>query len=409
MVKKELLQEYAKVIANIGARVQKGEIVIIRPQIDQPEFVTMVVEECYKAGAKEVIVRWSHDQISRLHYKYQTVSNLGKVDMISLAQYKYMVKYLPTVIHIISEDPDAMKGINQMKIAKAQQRIYPKIKKYIDAAEGKYKWTIAAVPGKAWAKKVFPQLSEEEAMDKLWEAILHTARIEENKGVQNWEEHNNILVSKREKLINMRLKALHYKASNGTDFHVELDPNRKWGAGIETAPNKGEYNPNMPTEEVFTSPMMGKCEGKLVASLPLSYNGELIEDFSISFKDGKVSEVKARKNQKLLEQMVSMDEGASMLGEVALVPFESPINESGILFYNTLFDENAVCHVALGMGFRELVPNSEGMTTEELKAIGLNDSMIHVDFMIGTRDLDIVGEDEKGNRIQIFKNGTWAF
>ena len=409
MVKKELLQEYAKVVANIGARVQKGEIVIIRPQLDQPEFVTMVDEECYKAGAKEVIVRWSHDQISRLHYKYQTVSNLGKVDMISLAQYKYMVKYLPTVIHIISEDPDAMKGINQMKIAKAQQRIYPKIKKYIDDAEGKYKWTIAAVPGKAWAKKVFPQLSEEEAMDKLWEAILHTARIEENKGVQNWEEHNNILVSKREKLINMRLKALHYKASNGTDFHVELDPNRKWGAGIETAPNKGEYNPNMPTEEVFTSPMMGKCEGKLVASLPLSYNGELIEDFSISFKDGKVSEVKARKNQKLLEQMVSMDEGASMLGEVALVPFESPINESGILFYNTLFDENAVCHVALGMGFRELVPNSEGMTTEELKAIGLNDSMIHVDFMIGTRDLDIVGEDEKGNKIQIFKNGTWAF
>ena len=206
----------------------------------------------------------------------------------------------------------------------------------------------------------------------------------------------------------MRLKALHYKANNGTDFHVELDPNRKWGAGIETAVNKGEYNPNIPTEEVFTSPMMGKAEGKLVASLPLSYNGELIEDFSISFKDGKVSEVKARKNQKLLEQMVSMDEGASMLGEVALVPFESPINESGILFYNTLFDENAVCHVALGMGFRELVPNSEGMTTEELKAIGLNDSMIHVDFMIGTRDLDIVGEDEKGNKIQIFKNGTWA-
>lgn len=408
MVKKELLQEYARVVARIGARVQKGETVIIRPQLDQPEFVTMVVEECYKAGAKEVIVRWSHDPIGRLHYKYQTVANLGKVDMIALAQYKYMVKYLPTVIHIISEDPDAMKGISQMKIAKAQQRIYPKIKKYIDASEGKYKWTIAAVPGKAWAKKVFPKLSEEEAMDKLWEAILLTSRIEENKGVQNWEDHNSILVGKREKLINMRLKALHYKANNGTDFHVELDPNRKWGAGIETAVNKGEYNPNIPTEEVFTSPMMGKAEGKLVASLPLSYNGELIEDFSISFKDGKVSEVKARKNQKLLEQMVSMDEGAAMLGEVALVPFESPINESGILFYNTLFDENAVCHVALGMGFRELVPNSEGMTTEELKAIGLNDSMIHVDFMIGTRDLDIVGEDEKGNKIQIFKNGTWA-
>lgn len=409
MVKKELLQEYAKVVAQIGARVQKGEIVIIRPQLDQPEFVTMVVEECYKAGAKQVIVRWNHDQIARLHYKYQTISNLGKVDMITLANYKYMVKYLPTVIHIISEDPDAMKGISQMKIAKAQQRIYPKIKKYIDASEGKYKWCIVAVPGKAWAKKVFPKLSEEEAVDKLWDAILHTARIEEGKGIQNWKDHNDTLVSKKEKLMKMCLKALHYKASNGTDFHVELDPNRKWGAGIETAVNKGEYNPNIPTEEVFTSPLAGKAEGKLVASLPLSYNGELIEDFSITFKDGKVSEVKARKNQKLLEQMVSMDEGSKMLGEVALVPFESPINQTGILFYNTLFDENAACHVALGMGFRELVPNSEGMTTEELKAIGLNDSMIHVDFMIGTRDLDIVGEDENGKKIQIFKNGTWAF
>ena len=409
MVKKELLQEYARVTVNIGARVKKGEIVFVNAQLDQPEFVRMVVEECYKAGAKEVIVKWHDEQIGRLHYKYQSISTLGHIDMMALARYKYMVKYLPTYIHIISEDPDAMKGINQMKIAKAQQRAYPKIKKYIDASESKYKWTIVAVPGKPWAKKVFPKDSEEEAMNKLWNAILLTARVEENKGVQNWEEHNNTLVSKRQKLMDMHLKALHYKASNGTDFHVELDPNRRWGAGIETAPNKGEYNPNIPTEEVFTSPIAGKAEGTLVATKPLSYQGELIEDFSISFKDGKVSEVKAKKNQKLLEQMVSMDEGSSMLGEVALVPFESPINEAGILFYNTLFDENAVCHVALGMGFRELVPNSEDMTPEQIKEAGINDSMIHVDFMIGSRDLDIVGEDEKGNKIQIFKNGTWAF
>lgn len=407
-MKKELIQEYARVVVQIGARVKKGETVIIRPQLDQPEFVTMVVEECYKAGAKQVIVRWNHEPIGRLHYKYQTVSTLGKVDMLQLANYKYLVKYLPTTIHIISEDPDAMKGINQMKIAKASQKAYPKIKKYIDAAEGKYKWCIAAVPGKPWAKKVFPKLSEEEAMEKLWEAILYTSRIEEHKGVENWEEHNATLISKKEKLMNLHLKALNYKASNGTDFHVELDPNRKWGAGIEVAPNKGEFNPNIPTEEVFTSPIRGKAEGKLVASLPLAYNGQLIEDFYLVFKDGKVSEVKAKKNQKLLEQMVSMDEGSSMLGEVALVPFESPINQTGILFYNTLFDENAVCHVALGMGFRELVPNSENMTSEELIKLGLNDSMIHVDFMIGTRDLNIIGEDINGNKIQIFKDGTWA-
>ena len=204
----------------------------------------------------------------------------------------------------------------------------------------------------------------------------------------------------------MDLRKLYYKASNGTDFEVELIPGVSWGAGIEEAPKKGVFNPNIPTEEVFTSPLRGKCEGTLVASKPLSYNGELIEDFSITFKDGKVSSVKARKNQKLLETMVSMDEGASMLGEVALVPYTSPINMSGILFYNTLYDESACCHVALGVGFKELL--DVNLTTEEAKEKGINDSMIHVDFMVGTKDLNIIGEDAKGVKHQIFKDGEWA-
>ncbi len=404
----ELLNEYAKLIVNIGAHVQKGEIVWINAQLDQPDFITTLTEECYKAGAKEVLVRWSSDQISKLHYKYQSVDTLGSVDSMALARYKYMLKKLPTMIHIISEDPDALKGVNQNKLSKARQKSYPKLKKYYDMMDGKYKWCIAAVPGKAWAKKVFPSLNENEAIEKLWESILLTSRVEPNKTISNWEEHNKILIEKREKLIKMRLKSLKYKENNGTDFFVELDPNRLWGAGVEVAPNKGVYNPNIPTEEVFTSPICGKCEGKLVASLPLSYNGELIEDFTITFENGKVKEVTAKKNQKLLEEMVHMDEGASMLGEVALVPFESPINKTGILFYNTLFDENAVCHVALGRGFVELVPGGDKMSQDELKAAGLNSSMIHVDFMIGTRDLSIIGVTEQGQEIQIFKDGTWA-
>ena len=205
----------------------------------------------------------------------------------------------------------------------------------------------------------------------------------------------------------MDLRKLYYKASNGTDFEVELIPGISWGAGIEDAPNKGSFNPNIPSEEVFTTPMAGHCEGTLVASKPLSYNGELIEDFSVTFKNGKVSEVHAKKNQKLLEQMIAMDEGASMLGEVALVPYTSPINQSGILFFNTLYDENAACHVALGMGFKELLDIN--LSTEEAKAKGINDSMIHVDFMVGTKDLDIVGVDAKGQKHQIFKDGEWAF
>ena len=404
-MKKELLQDYARLIAQMGAHVEKGDEVWIDAELDQPEFIYMLVEECYKAGAKEVEVRWSYDQMAKLHYKYMTVGNLAKIPPYRMARFKYMAKKLPARIYITSEDPDGLKGVNQMKMAKSQAKAYPKIKKFIDAANGRYKWCIAGVPGKAWAKKVFPKLSEEEAIEKLWEAILVTSRVDGN-AVQNWKDHNAFLIKQRTKLKDLDLRKLYYKASNGTDFQVELIPGISWGAGVETAPNKGEFNPNIPSEEVFTSPYAGRCEGTLVASKPLSYNGELIEDFSITFKDGKVSEVKARKNQKLLEHMISMDEGAKMLGEVALVPFTSPINQTGILFFNTLYDENAACHVALGMGFKELL--DVNLTTEEAQAKGINDSMIHVDFMIGTADLDIVGEDAKGNKHQIFKNGEWA-
>ena len=405
-MKPELLRDYARLIAQVGANVVKGDEVWIHAELDQPEFIYMLVEECYKCGAKEVDVRWSYDQLARLHYKYMTIGNLSKVSPIRLARFKYMAKKLPTMIYVLSEDPDGLKGVNQRKMAISSAKAYPKIKKYRDASDGKYKWCIAGVPGKAWAKKVFPKLSEEEAMEKLWDAILMTSRVDGNDAVENWNKHNNFLVSQREKLQKLDLRKLYYKASNGTDFQVELIPGIRWGAGIETAPNKGTFNPNIPTEEVFTSPRCGHCEGTLVASKPLSYNGELIEDFSITFKDGKVSEVKARKNQKLLEQMVHMDEGASMLGEVALVPFTSPINQSGVLFFNTLYDENATCHVALGMGFKELL--DVNLSTEEAKEKGINDSMIHVDFMVGTQDLSIIGEDGNGQKHQIFKDGEWA-
>ena len=402
----KLLKDYARLIAKLGGNVQKGDEVWIEAGLDQPDFVYMVVEECYKCGAKKVDVRFSYDPLAKLHYQYMTVGELSKVSPMVISRYKYFSKKLPTRIYLISEDPDGLKGINQAKMAKSTAKSYPKIKKYRDIADGKYKWCIAGVPGKAWAKKVFPNISEEEAMKKLWEAILMTSRVDGNDPIENWNKHNAFLVQQRNKLGRLDLRKLYYKASNGTDFEVELIPGISWGAGVEEAPNKGQFNPNIPTEEVFTSPMAGKCEGTLVASKPLSYNGQLIEDFSLTFKNGKVVEVHAKKNQKLLEKMISMDEGAAMLGEVALVPYTSPINLSGILFYNTLYDENAACHVALGHGFKELL--DVNLSNEEAKEKGINDSMIHVDFMVGTKDLNIVGEDAKGNKHQIFKDGEWA-
>ena len=405
-MEQKLLQDYARLIAQVGGHVGKGEEVWIYASLDEPEFTYMVVEECYKAGAKKVEVIFDYDQLAKLHYKYMTLGNLSKISPMGMARQKYRAKKLPTTIYLMAEDPDGLKGINQTKMAKSRAKIYQKIKKYRDMADGKYKWCIAGVPCKPWAKKVFPDLEENEAVEKLWEAILMTSRVDGNDPVENWNKHNDFMVGQRNKLNAMDLRKLYYKASNGTDFEVELIPGVSWGAGIEEAPKKGVFNPNIPTEEVFTSPLRGRCEGTLVASKPLSYNGELIEDFSITFKDGKVSSVKARKNQKLLETMVSMDEGASMLGEVALVPYTSPINMSGILFYNTLYDENACCHVALGVGFKELL--DVNLTTEEAKEKGINDSMIHVDFMVGTKDLNIIGEDAKGVKHQIFKDGEWA-
>ena len=404
----ERIRNYARLIANVGIAVQEKDEVWINAELDQPEFVRMVVEECYKAGAKEVKVFWHDDKTSRIQYKNESISTLGKLKPFELDKYKYMAKKMPSILHIISEDPDAFKGLSQKKIAKARSKIYPKIRKYRDQIDGKYKWCIAAVPGKAWAKKVFPKYDEEKAMERLWDAILSTSRVDENDAIENWNKHNATLISNREKLESLRLVELEYKASNGTNFKVGLNPNMKWGAGIEKTPTKGVFNPNIPTEEVFSTPIAGKAEGTLVASLPLSYQGELIEDFAITFKDGKVSSVKARKNQKLLETMVKMDEGASMLGEVALVPFSSPINKTGILFYNTLFDENAVCHCALGIGFPELLPGGLEMSPEEIKKAGVNHSMIHVDFMIGTADLSIIGTSENGKKTQIFKDGEWA-
>ena len=405
-MEQKLLRDYARLIAFQGGHVVKGDEVWVNAGLDQPEFVTMVVEECYKCGAKSVEVRWSYDPLAKLHYKYMTINDLSRVSPMMLARFKYMAKKLPTRIYILSEDPDGLKGIDQMKMAKSSAKIHRKIKKYLDIANGKYKWCIAGVPGKAWAKKVFPRLSEDEAVEQLWKAILKTSRVDGNDPVENWNRHNNFLITQREKLIALDLRKLYYKASNGTDFEIDLIPGIKWGAGIEEAPRKGTFNPNIPTEEVFTTPFAGRCEGTLVASKPLSYNGELIEDFSITFKNGKVSEVHAKKNQKLLETMVKMDEGASQLGEVALVPYSSPICQSGILFYNTLYDENAACHVALGIGFKELL--DVNLTTEEAKEKGINDSIIHVDFMVGTKDLNIIGEDAKGNKHQIFKDGEWA-
>ena len=408
-MRKSQLKKYAKLLARVGVNVKKGQTVFIEAGLDQPEFVTMVVEECYKAGASEVYVDWSHQPANKLSSQYRSLESLSQLKPWAKSKWEYKAEKYACRLFIESEDPDGMNGVDQEKMSKVRRALYPIIKPFRQAIENRHQWCIAAAPGAAWAKKVFPNVSEAEALEKMWDAILYTSRADGDDPIKAWEEHNADLDARCAYLNGLGLKYLEYKSANGTDFKVELNEDGIFCGGNEKTLFGDVFNPNIPTEEVFTSPKAGAIEGIVYSSKPLSYMGELIDNFSMKFENGKVVEVKAEQGEELLKQMVSMDEGAGMLGEVALIPYNSPISNSGILFYNTLFDENASCHLAVGHGFNECLKGFENYTDEECKQRGINDSMIHVDFMIGTKDLSIVGETKDGKKVQIFKDGNWAF
>ena len=407
-MQKTRLKKYARLIARIGANVQKGQEVFILAGLDQPEFVKMVTEECYKLGASRVVVDFDYQPLEKLHVRYCTLKTLGSLTGYQKARWEHYVEKLPCRIYIDSDDPDGLKGINQNKMLKAQQMRYPLIKGFRDEMENKYQWCIAAVPGPAWAKKVFPGLRTSQAMEKLWEAILSTSRVTEDP-VAAWEEHNADLKKRCDYLNSLGIEKLHYTSSIGTDFTVGMIPEAEFKGGGDTSLKGIFFNPNIPTEECFISPMRGEAEGWVAASMPLSREGQLIENFRIRFEGGKAVEWHAEKNEQLLTNIITADEGAAYLGECALVPFDSPIRNSGLLFYNTLFDENAACHLALGMGFADTIRGFEDKTLEECRALGINDSMVHVDFMIGTEDLAIDAVTRDGKTVAVFRNGNWAF
>lgn len=407
-MKKTVLRNYAKLIVRMGANVQKGQEVILMAGLDQPEFVKMVAEECYRAGAKKVSVRWSYDQLEKLDARWQTEEVLSTTEEWEKARYQHSVDVLPCRIWLESDDPDALAGVPQPKYTNAIQARAKVKKPYRDAIDNKHQWTIAGVPGAGWAKKMFPGLTKKQAEEKLWEAILVTSRAMEDP-IAAWKAHNEDLRKRCEYLNSLGLRKLHYTSSNGTDFTVGLMPESIFCGGSSFTLQGVEYDANIPSEEVFTAPKKGEAEGLLVSTKPLSYQGELIENFSIRFEKGRAVEVHAEKNQALLQKMIEMDEGAAYLGECALVPTGSPIDASGLLFYSTLYDENASCHFALGEGYAECIRGFEELTQEQCRAMGLNDSIIHVDFMVGAKDLNIDGFDADGKKIPVFRNGGWAF
>ena len=407
-MQKTRLRSYAKLIARKGCNVQKGQDVFLYAELDQPEFVAMVTDELYKAGARKVFVDFSYQPLEKFHVRHRSVKSLSTVEPFEEAKLQYMADKLPCRLYLASEDPDGLKGMNLEKMTKGQQARYPIVKPYRDRIEGKHQWCIAAVPGAAWAKKVFPGEPKGRAVEKLWEAILSTSRVDDDP-LAAWDAHNQDLSDRCAYLNSLGIETLEYHASNGTNLTVGIIPQARFCGGGETTDKGVFFNPNIPTEECFISPMRGQAEGMVYSSKPLSYQGQLIENFWFKFEGGKVVEAHAETNDALLQKLINMDEGARYLGECALVPYDSPINNTGLLFYNTLFDENACCHLAIGMGYADTIGDHHNKTLEECRALGINDSMVHEDFMIGTPDLEILAHCRDGKTVQIFKNGTWAF
>ncbi len=407
-MKKTVLRQYARLIARVGANVQKGQEVVITCDLDQPEFVRLLTEECYRAGARKVRVDWSYDPLTKIHARWQKQRDLARVEDWEKARLQHMVDVLPVRIFLESSDPDGLNGIHSRYFKALRERALI-VKPYRDAIDNRHQWCIAAVPGEAWAGKLYPQLTRHQAVERLWQDILFTSRADGPDPVAAWAGHNADLKQRCEYLNSLGLRRLRYRSANGTDFSVGLMSRGRFQAGADTTLQGVVYDPNIPTEEVFTSPDRRTAEGIVYSAKPLSYQGRLVEDFYFRFEKGRVTDFDAGKGRDVLEHILGMDEGSAYLGECALVPKESPVNQTGILFYNTLFDENASCHLALGAGFNECVEGFGSLSREELAEMGLNDSAAHVDFMIGSDDLAIDGETADGRTVPIFRDGTWAF
>lgn len=407
-MKRAVLKEYAKLIAEVGVNVQKGQDVIIHAQPDQPEFLYFLTEACYRAGAANVYTEITYEPLMKLHLKYRSEEDLGKVLPWELERLKYRKEKLPCMIYLLSEDPDGLRGADQEKLSRSSQKRYPIIKPYRDAMDNRYQWCIAAVPGEAWARKLFPGLRKGAAIEKLWEAILSASRALEDP-IGNWSEHNRFIADRCARLNAMGIDTLEFKSENGTDLRVGFHERARFMGGSEPTLSGISYNANIPSEETYATPDRERTEGIVYSTMPLSYRGQLIENFFVRFEKGKAVEWGAKTNGALLDEMLRMDEGAAYLGECALVPYDSPIRNSGLLFYNTLFDENASCHLALGEGYTNCIQGYETMEKADLKEIGVNESMIHVDFMIGSADLSIVAHTRDGKSVPVFEAGNWAF
>ncbi|OUP25507.1 aminopeptidase [Gemmiger sp. An194] len=407
----ELLNKYAAFTVQVGVNVQKGQTLIIRCPVEGAYFGRACMEAAYKAGARDVVIRWEDEKAARIRMELGEEEALSETKPYELRSY---LDYAESeggccLLAIHASDPEIFKGLDTGKINRvslAKQEAMKSWREY--TMKDRVQWCVVAIPTPAWAASVFPGLSEDEAQEKLWSAIFDVCRVTGGDPVSAWKEHVAKTTACRDKLNELQLESIHMTSANGTDLTVGLAEGHTWEGACSKAENGTVFIANVPTEEVFTAPHRERVNGVVKGTKPYVYNGQLIEGFSVTFKDGVVVEYSAEKNAELLGQLLDSDEGARRIGEIALVPASSPINRSGLLFYNTLFDENAACHIAFGAGYPTTVKGGAAMTTEELLACGVNDSAIHEDVMVGAEDMTITGLTKSGETVTIFENGEWA-
>ncbi len=405
----EKLLNYAELAVKVGVNLQKGQFLYISASTDTLEFVRVVTKVAYEAGAKQVFVDFTDDQITRLRYELAPNDSFDFFPSWKVQEREWLAEQGAAFMSIVSQSPDLLKGIQPSRIATFQKAAGTALSKYRQYVQSdKIAWTVIAHPSADWAAKVFPDLPREKQVDALWEAIFKATRADAENPIAAWKTHNEILHEKVDYLNAKKYKKLHYTAP-GTDLTIELPAGHLW-CGAGSINEKGDaFMANMPTEEVFTVPHKTGVNGYVSSTKPLSYGGNIIDQFKVTFEQGRIVAVEAQEGEEVLRNLVETDEGSHYLGEVALVPHHSPISNSGLLFFNTLFDENASNHLAIGSAYAFCLEGGKKMSREELLDNGLNQSITHVDFMIGSANMDIDGITEDGKVEPIFRQGNWAF
>lgn len=404
-----LLEKYANLIVKTGVNLQQGQTLVIISPIECADFARIIGENAFKAGARDVVISYKDELFSKIRFLEAPEEVFEEFPAWQKEFYLSYVRQGAAFVSIAASDPELLKEVSPERVAKVQKTSSLALQEYRERLmSNKNCWCVVSIPTKSWATKVFPKLTAEEAVTALWEAIFKTVRVDTENPVDTWKTHTQHLKKSADFLNAKNFKFLRYKNSLGTDLQIELPGDHIWLGGSEYTPEGIEFVANMPTEEIFTLPKKTGANGKVVSSMPLNYNGNLIENFTLTFNEGKIIDFTAEKGYEVLKKLIETDSGSCYLGEVALVPYDSPISNAKILYFNTLFDENASCHLAIGKAYPICIKNGENMDKKQLEELEVNDSLTHVDFMIGTPDLEIMGITAAGEEIPVFVQGNFS-